>query len=300
MTRVATGVAAREAPLRVERLDPAQTPNADPSVAGLVRPVVRRARTRKRWQTFLIRCIGPVGLLLFWWAGSATGLISAQVLAGPSKVWETTQELWSSGQLPDAITASLTRVGQGLFFGVSVGLLLGIAAGLATLTEELVDPIMQMLRTVPFLALVPLFIVWFGIDETPKIVLIAVAVAFPVYLNVYGGVRSVDRKVVEAARSFGVKGVRLTREIVLPQALPQILVGFRYAIGVSLVALIAAEQVNASAGLGFLLNQAREFMRTDILMVCIVVYALLGLAADLLVRLLERVLVPWRRNVAVR
>jgi sulfonate transport system permease protein len=250
--------------------------------------------------TFAIRCIGPLGLLLFWWVGSSTGLISAQVLAGPAKVWDTTQELWSSGQLPDALATSLQRVGIGLFFGVSAGLLLGIAAGLTTLTEELVDPVMQMLRTVPFLALVPLFIVWFGIDETPKVVLVAVATAFPVYLNVYGGVRNVDRKLVEAARVFGVRSVRLTHEIVLPAALPQILVGLRYAIGISLVALIAAETVNANAGLGFLMNQAREFMRTDILMVCIVVYALLGLAADLLVRGLERVLVPWRSAGAVR
>ncbi len=272
----------------------------DVDVDGLVTPDAKRARKRSKARTFAIRLIGPIALLLFWWISTETGVISAQVLAGPAKVFDTARELIDSGQLQDALQVSLQHAFTGLLFGAGIGLVLGLIAGLTTLAEELVDPLMQMLRTVPFLALVPLFIVWFGIDETPKVVLIAVATAFPMYLNAYGGVRNVDRKLIEAARSFGLRRTRLVREIVLPAALPSILVGLRFSLGISVVALIAAEQVNATSGIGYLMTQAREFLRTDILMVCIVVYALLGLVFDLVVRLLERVFMPWRAGTVAR
>jgi sulfonate transport system permease protein len=157
-----------------------------------------------------------------------------------------------------------------------------------------------MLRTVPFLALVPLFIVWFGIGEAPKLILIALATLFPMYLNTYAGVRNVDRKVIEASRSFGLSGTRLVREVVLPLALPQIFTGLRYALGVSVLVLIAAEQINASAGLGFLLNGAQLYQQVDVILICIGIYAVLGLGADILVRALERVFLPWRAGVAIR
>jgi sulfonate transport system permease protein len=157
-----------------------------------------------------------------------------------------------------------------------------------------------MLRTVPFLALVPLFIVWFGIDETPKLLLIALATMFPMYLNTYAGVRNVDRKVIEAARTFGLEGPRLIREVVLPLALPSILTGLRYALGVSVLVLIAAEQINTSAGLGNLLNTAQLYQQVDVILICIAVYAMLGIGADLIVRVLEKVLMPWRAGVAAR
>jgi sulfonate transport system permease protein len=159
---------------------------------------------------------------------------------------------------------------------------------------------MQMLRTVPFLAIVPLLIVWFGIGEEPKLVLIAAATTFPMYLNTYNGVRNVDRKVVEASRSYGLRGPRLVGEIMLPLAMPSILTGLRFSLGVSILALLAAEQINASSGLGYLLYNAQVHQRVDVLMVVVIIYALLGLAVDLLVRLLERFAMPWRAGVSAR
>ncbi len=176
--------------------------------------------------------------------------------------------------------------------------MLGAVAGLWRVGEELLDSSLQMLRTIPFLALVPLFIVWLGIGETPKIVLIALATVFPMYLNTYNGVRSVDRKVLEGMRSFGVTGWRLVRDVVFPLALPSILTGLRFALGVSVLALIAAEQIASNDGLGHLMIQAQTYLQSDVIVVCIVIYAALGLLADVLVRALERVLMPWRSSVS--
>jgi sulfonate transport system permease protein len=147
---------------------------------------------------------------------------------------------------------------------------------------------------------VPLFIVWFGIGEGPKLLLIALATAFPIYLNTYSGVRNVDRKTIEAMQTLGLTGPRLIYEAVIPLALPSIFTGLRYSLGVAVLVLIAAEQINASAGLGYLLNNAQIYQQVDVIMICIVIYALLGLLGDLLVRLLERLLVPWRATMAAR
>jgi len=154
--------------------------------------------------------------------------------------------------------------------------------------------LMQLKRTIPVVALTPLFIVWFGIGETPKITLIAVATLFPVYLNLFSGVRGVDPRLIEAGRSFGLSQRELIAHVILPGALPAFLVGLRYATGVSLLVLVVAEQINADAGLGHLINNARDFMRTDVIVVCLMVYALLGLTADLVVRALEARALAWR------
>ena len=151
-----------------------------------------------------------------------------------------------------------------------------------------------MLRTLPSLALTPLFIVWFGIGETPKVALIALGTTFPIYLNLYNGIRGVDPKLIEAARSFGLKGWSLVWSIVLPAALPSFLLGLRFALAGSWLILVVAEQINASAGLGYLINNARDFSRTDVIVVCLMVYALLGLSADAIVRTLERYALAWR------
>ncbi len=157
-----------------------------------------------------------------------------------------------------------------------------------------------MIRTLPALALSPLFIVWFGIGETPKIALIAFAATFPIYLNLYNGIRGVDVKLVEAARSFGLKGPELIAHVIIPAALPAFLLGLRYALTVSWLMLVVAEQINAQAGLGYLINNARDFMRTDVIVVCLLVYALLGLAADSLVRAVERRALAWRPSLVER
>jgi sulfonate transport system permease protein len=184
--------------------------------------------------------------------------------------------------------------------GVVLGGSFAIAAGLSKPGEAAVDPPMQMLRTLPALALSPLFIVWMGIGETAKVALIAYATSFPVYLNLYNGVRGVDVRLVEAARSFGLSRMEVVRHVILPAALPSFLVGLRYALSVSVLMLVAAEQINAQAGLGYLINNARDFMRTDILVVCLLVYAILGLGADFIVRTLERHALAWRPSLVER
>ena len=267
--------------------------------AGLVRLEPTPSRERNRAVSIMLRALGPLLLLAFWWIGAGTGFLAGQ-LSSPSRVLDTFADLWQHQQLLHQVTTSLRRALTGAAFGVSIGLVLGAIAGLWRIGEELLDSSLQMLRTIPFLALVPLFIVWLGIGETPKIVLIAMATVFPMYLNTYNGVRSVDRKVLEGMRSFGVTGWRLVRDVVFPLALPSILTGLRFALGVSVLALIAAEQINSSAGLGYLMLQAQNYQQGDVLVVCIIIYAALGLLADILVRVLERFTMPWRSSVSTR
>ncbi|MFI8793574.1 ABC transporter permease [Streptomyces sp. NPDC055105] len=260
----------------------------------LVAPRPPRVRPRRRGHTAAIRALGPLGLLAVWWIASATGILSKDVLASPAQVISAVGELWDNGQLSDALATSLTRSGAGLVIGLTAGLTLGVVTGFTRLGDELLDSSIQTLRTIPFLALVPLFMVWFGINETAKILLIAVATTFPMYVSTYGGVRNADSKLVEAMRSFGMSRLAIVREVVLPGALPSLLAGLRLSMTLSVIALIAAEEINATAGIGYLMAQAQSYARTDILAVCILIYGLLGLTADAVVRLLERALMPWR------
>lgn len=248
--------------------------------------------------TFLRRLAIPAALVALWQLGSSAGVISAATLASPLDVVRTGWDLLSSGELTSNLAVSLRRAAVGLLLGGAAGLALGTAAGLFRLGEELVDATMQMLRTIPFLALVPLFILWFGIGEASKVAVVAFGTAFPLYLNTYAGIRNVDDRLVEAARVAGVGRWGMVREVVLPAALPSILVGLRYALGIAVIALVVAEQINATQGIGALMSEAREFLRTDVIVVCLVVYSLLGLAADLIVRALERRFLGWRRSFA--
>ncbi|MET9593050.1 ABC transporter permease [Streptomyces sp. NPDC006516] len=261
---------------------------------GLITPRPGLRTTRSRPFAVTVRALGPVALLALWWAASATGVLTADVLASPAEVLRAVGELWGNGQLPDALTTSLTRSGIGLLIGLAVGLTLGVITGFTRIGDELLDSSLQTLRTIPFLALVPLFMVWFGINETAKILLIAVATTFPMYVSTSSGVRNTDPKLVEAMRSFGMSRLAVVREVVIPGALPSLLAGLRLSMTLSVIALIAAEEINSTEGIGYLMSQAQSYARTDILAVCILIYGLLGLAADIVVRLLERVLMPWR------
>lgn len=242
--------------------------------------------------------VSPVVFLILWEAGSRLGLIPKSTLAAPSAVIGTLVEMLTTGELPDNLWVSFLRVAAGLVIGLSIGIALALAAGLSRQGEAAIDPIMQIKRTIPTLALTPLFIVWFGIGETPKVALIAFASIFPVYLNLYSGIRGVDVRLIEGARSFGLSKAEVIWHVILPGALPSLLVGLRYSLSVSILVLVVAEQINASAGLGYLVNNARDFMRTDIIVVCLLVYAALGLGADGLVRLIERRALAWRPSLA--
>jgi len=178
--------------------------------------------------------------------------------------------------------------------GALVGLALAVVAGLSRLGEDAVDPPMQMLRTLPHFGLIPLLIVWLGIGEMPKIALIALGVTFPLYLNTFAGIRSIDRKFLEAAKTLHLNRRQRLRHVVIPGAVPQALVGLRQSLGVAWLSLIVAETVSASSGLGYLINHAREFLQTDVIVVGLAVYSILGLLTDSVVRFLERRALAWR------
>ncbi len=258
--------------------------------------VARPKRAGARWPNLgkARRFISPLVLVALWQAASMAGLIGPRTLAAPSTILVTAWGLLATGELEHHLLVSLARVLVGLAIGVSLGATFAVIAGLSRRGEEIVDAPLQMLRTLPFLALVPLFILWFGIGETPKIALVALGSAFPIYLTLFAGIRGVDPKLAEAGKVFGLDRRGLIWNVILPGALPSALVGLRYALGTAWLSLVVAEQINADAGIGYLINDARDFLRTDIIVVGLLVYALLGLGADILVRAVERRALAWR------
>jgi sulfonate transport system permease protein len=247
-----------------------------------------------------LRALLPAAIVFLWWGLTGSGVIRGVDLASPTSTWHAFTYLLMHQDLLGDIGISARRAVLGLLIGGGLGLVLGLIVGLFALAEEIFDSSLQMFRTLPYPAFIFLFIVWFGIGEKAKVILIALACLTPMYLNVSNGVRNVDRRIVEAARTFGLRGWRLVRQVVFPLALPSILNGLRFAAGISVVALVFAETIAASQGIGYLVTQAATFDNMPDLVVCIIIYAILGIGADVLVRILERVTMPWRRHLAVR
>ncbi|MFS8199707.1 ABC transporter permease [Streptomyces sp. CWNU-52B] len=269
---------------------PGLTGHSPPELEPIVPASTRRARV-PRW---LRRTSGPLLLLVLWQVLSGTGVLTPDILASPGTIAGVARDLVADGSLPHAMGVSLQRVAVGLLLGTVVGTGLALISGLFRIGEDLVDASVQMLRTVPFVGLIPLFIIWFGIGEAPKVAIITLGVSFPLYLNVYAGIRGVDSQLIEAGESLGLSRWGLVRHVILPGALPGTMTGLRYSLGIAWLALVFAEQINADAGIGFLMVQARDFLRTDVIVVCLIVYAFLGLLADFIVRSLERLLLQWR------
>lgn len=267
---------------------------AAPSTPPELVPIVPLSTRRTRVPRWLRRTSGPLLLLALWQLLSSTGVLTSDILASPGTIARVGGNLIADGSLPNAMGVSLQRVAVGLLLGTLVGTGLALVSGLFRIGEDLVDASVQMLRTVPFAGLIPLFIIWFGIGEAPKIAIITLGVSFPLYLNVYAGIRGVDSQLIEAGESLGLSRWGLVRHVVLPGALPGAMTGLRYSLGIAWLALVFAEQINADAGIGFLMVQARDFLRTDVIVVCLIVYAFLGLLADFVVRSLERLLLQWR------
>lgn len=263
--------------------------------SAVTTPPHRRRRPRSGNRvSWLRRWLSPLAILTVWQLLSSTGVLTEDVLASPAQILSTAAQLLADGTLQSATATSITRVVSGFLIGATAGLVLATVAGLSRIGEDAVDPPMQMLRTLPHFGLIPLFIVWMGIGEMPKIALIAMGVTFPLYLNTFAGIRSVDRKLLEAAHTLRLTRRQRLRHVVLPGALPQALVGLRQSLGVAWLSLIVAETVSADAGLGYLINDAREFLKTDVIVVGLAVYSLLGLLTDTLVRILERRALAWR------
>jgi sulfonate transport system permease protein len=238
----------------------------------------------------------PVAVLATWEIASRSGWLSIRVLPEP---WAVLSAFWSllrSGELWQHVVVSSGRALAGLAVGGGLGLLLGLLTGTFRSAETLLDSTLQMVRNIPALALIPLVILWFGIDETAKLFLVSEGVFFPVYLNTFHGIRSVDPGLIEMARSYGLSGWPLYRHVILPGALPSILVGLRFSLGLMWVILIVAETISAQSGIGYLTMNAREFLQTDVVLVGILLYALLGKLADVLAKGLERWWLRWHPN----
>jgi sulfonate transport system permease protein len=256
----------------------------------LTPPLVVAPTGTKRWSDRkwgLARLASPVVLLGIWQLGSALGLIPQDVLPAPSLIVEAGVELLRSGELADALQVSGLRVIEGLVLGGFIGLGLGTAVGLSRWFEATVDPPLQMIRALPHLGLIPLFILWFGIGELPKVLLVALGVSFPLYLNTFSAIRQVDPKLFETAAVLGFTFWQRLRTIIIPGAAPQVLVGLRQSLAIAWLTLIVAEQINAHKGIGYLINNARDFLRIDIIIFGLIVYALLGITTDAIVRVLE-------------
>lgn len=251
------------------------------------------ARTQKRLADTLVPWLLPLLLIVVWQIASQTGWLSTRILPAPEKIVTTFWRLTVSGELWQHLAISSWRALVGFAIGGSIGLILGLITGTSKTGERLLDTSVQMLRNVPHLALIPLVILWFGIDESAKIFLVALGTLFPIYLNTYHGIRNIDRGLVEMARSYGLSGWSLFIQVILPGALPNIMVGVRFALGLMWLTLIVAETISANAGIGYLAMNAREFLQTDVVVVAIILYALLGKLADVAALLLERVWLRW-------
>jgi len=255
------------------------------------------ARRRIIPATLLRRLMVPAAIVALWYGVTVHGYFDAQTMPTPYAVAVSFWQLIVTGQLWPNLLISLQRVALGLLFGGSIGIILALAASLSRFGEDAIDATVQMARTLPHLALIPLMILWFGIGETPKIVLIALGSLFPIYLNLFSAVRGADRKLIEAASTLGLSHAETVFHVILPAAVPGFLVGLRQALGASWISLVVAEQINASSGIGYLVMNARDFLRTDIIFDGLIVYALLGLATDQAVRALERYLLAWRPSM---
>jgi sulfonate transport system permease protein len=251
----------------------------------------------KAWLTNLARhllpWLVPVALLVLWQVLSSQGWLSTRVLPAPLEVIKAAWALSESGELWTHVKVSAGRALAGLAIGGGLGLDVGLLTGSVRFFETLLDSTIQMVRNIPALALIPLVILWFGIDETAKLFLIAVSVFFPIYINTFHGIRNVDPGLIEMGRTYGLSRWQLYREIILPGALSSILVGLRFSLGLMWVILIVAETISAQAGIGYLTMNAREFLQTDVVLVGILLYALLGKLADVFARGLERYWLRW-------
>lgn len=238
----------------------------------------------------------PLVLVALWQVATTRGWVRTGILASPHEVWEAAVDRARGGDLQRDVVVSVRRVAIGYALGATVGLALGFLVGLSQLAFALLDRTLQMARVVPHLALVPLVIAWFGIDERPKLLLVALGTLFPVYLNTVGGIRNVDHKLVELGRGYGLSRLQIARQVVFPAALQPILVGLRYALGVGWLTLVVGETIASRTGIGYLAQNSRELLRTDGILLAIVLYAAIGFLIDVLARRVERRLLRWHPN----
>lgn len=244
----------------------------------------------------LIPWLLPILILIIWQLLSSKGILSTKILPVPSDVVMAGVELIRSGELFQHLLISFKRAIIGFLIGGSIGLFLGLINGLFPIADRIFDTTIQMVRNIPHLAMIPLVILWFGIGEEAKVFLVAAGVLFPIYVNTLHGIRSVDQGLIEMGRVYGLRSWLLFWQVVLPGALPSILVGVRYALGIMWLTLIVAETISADSGIGYMAMNAREFMQTDVVLLSILLYALFGKIADSMAKWLERKCLNWNPN----
>ncbi|AFR28274.1 ABC transporter permease [Arthrobacter sp. Rue61a] len=273
-------------------------PHLDPNLTGRpdVRPASRRLGPGKRRR--FAGLVGPAALILLWVVASATGLLDPRILSEPWTVVSTAGELIADGRLQENLAISAQRAGLGLFFGIVVGAVLAVLSGLSRVGESLIDGPVQIKRAIPGLALIPLLILWFGIDETMKVLTITLGVFVPIYLQTHAGLRGIDLRYVELAQTVGLSRAGFIRRVVLPGALPGFFLGLRFAVTGAWVSLVVVEQINSTSGIGYMMELARTYGQTNIIVLGLAVYGVLGLVSDAAVRLLERKALSWQRTLA--
>jgi sulfonate transport system permease protein len=249
-----------------------------------------------RYFQSLIPWIVPVSILIVWQILSSVGIIPARILPAPTAVVKAAITLGSTGELLNNITISTARAVSGFLIGSTIGFTLGLASGISPIAEKLLDTSIQMLRNIPHLALIPLVILWFGIGDEARLFLVALGVMFPIYLNTFHGIRSVDPGLIEMGQIYGLNTWGLFWRIILPGAMSSILVGVRFALGIMWLTLIVAETIAADSGIGYMAMNAREFMQTDVVVLSIFLYAILGKLADSVARALENYWLQWNPN----
>ncbi len=235
----------------------------------------------------------PVFIIIGWQFMSWVGLLPERILPAPSQIVTAAIKLMTTGELYNHMSISLSRALAGFIIGGLIGFLFGLFNGVFRLSELLFDTSIQMLRNIPHLALIPLVILWFGIGETSKIFLVALGVLFPVYINTYHGIKSVDIKLIEMGKAYGLKGKELFFHVILPGAMSSILVGIRFSLGVMWLTLIVAETISAQSGIGYMAMNAREFMQMDVILLSILIYAVFGKLSDVIARYFEAKLLKW-------
>ena len=256
------------------------------------RTALGSVRARLRWPLGIYTT--PVVILVVWEVLSTLGVFSDTYAPAPTTIVRSSVSLWQQGVLGPDLAVSLRRAAIGLALGLTAGIVSGILGGLLRSGEYLFNGLVQVLNTIPLLAVLPLMIVWFGIGEVTKVLLISFGAGVPMYLNLFAAIRGVDQRLIEMTRTTGAGRWRLVTRVLVPGALPGFLVGLRFSLAYSVLGLVAAETVNADQGLGFLITQGQTYLQTDQVFVGLAIYCLLGLLADQFVRFLERVLLRWR------
>jgi sulfonate transport system permease protein len=273
---------------------PAQRFAASPRIGAADRPPVRLALgAARRWGWV----IGPALLLLYWSALSAWGYLDSRILPAPWTAATTAIELVREGRLQANLAISAGRAAAGLSLGVAVGVVLALVSGLSRLGGYVVDGVVQLKRGIPILAVIPFMVLWFGIGEEMKIITIALTVFFPIYLHMHSALSAIELKQVELAETLRLSRWGFIRHVVIPAALPGFLTGLRFSVTTAWLALVVVEQLNSTSGIGYMVTLARDYAQSDVMLVGLVVYALLGLSSDAAVRLLETRALGWRRTL---